>query len=284
MSMEATEETEKKRPGRKPAPRVLELYEEQESELATELGVSTENVELVPGTDDIIVFARTPAEMAKAQDSLCAWAARRIAKAQADLAIAEQNLEEAKETKIRTAGWKSQVRKYKKEERFYTKLKAALDMGYFIVPEFPVNIIGVRTHEDEASDRRDYTHRGSVDNEEHQELEIGAGDYVDPVPPVYSFNETIEKDGKPKEIQKWTASGSALRKMDFPFRLVRPHLLRDLKRATDARIFDAIAVMPGPQRRNRDPMLLGVIENRLGKFNVKRVLLLISWWIPTASL
>lgn len=286
--MEVTQTTDveesPRKPGRKPAPRTLALYEEDRGDMASELSDVPEGIELVPGTDDIIVFARTPLEMAQAQSWLCGWAERRILRAQADLQIAEDNLTEAKEAKIRTSGWKTQVRKYQKEERFYIKLKAALDAGYFIVPDFPVNIIAVRTHSEYAKDTKEYRHRGSVDNEDHQELEVGAGEYVDPVPPTARFNDVTEKDGKAVTIEKWTASGQMLRKMDFPFKLVRPQLLRDLKKAVDPRIFDAIAVMPGPQRKNRDPMLLGIIENKLSKHNVKRIIFLITWWVPTSVL
>jgi len=243
-----------------------------------------ENVELMPSSgDDIIVFARTPLEMARAQSALTAWAVRRINKAEEELRNATDNYEAAKEAKIRTAGWKSQIRKYEKELRFYVKIHAALEEGYFIVPDFPMNIIAVRTTQDTPMDTAEYQHRGSVDSEQHEELEIGEGDYKDSQVPMRKIKTHIEKEGKLVPVDRWTADGLTLQKMDFPFRMIKPHLLKDLKKAADHRIFDAIGVVPG-QRKSRDPMLLGVIENKVGKHQVKRMVFLISWWVPTADL
>ena len=240
-----------------------------------------ENLELVPSSgQDVMVFARTPDEMARAQVALISWADRKLAKIKSELAIAEQNLAEAKEAKIRTASWKREVAKHKREYRYYFKVKTALEEGYFIVPDFPINIIGVRTNATEPADQSDQRWPGAISNNDHDELPLGEGEYKDPVPQSHKVNRLIyNKDKKEdEEVVRWTTENSLLQDMDFPFRLIRPHLLKDLKKAMEHKIFDAIGVLPNT-RRARDPMVVGVIETAK-----KRMLFLISWWIPTQDL
>lgn len=261
---------------------------EQKSEKNIETEEERDSVNLVPSTGgDIMVFARTPDEMAKAQDALLGWANRKISAIEAELVIKEQNLQAAKDAKIRTAGWAREVRLARKDIAYYTKIRDALHEGYFIVPDFPVHVIGVRTTKIYPTDQKDYRHRGVIDNEEHEELPVGDGEYKDPVPGPYSFQEdTGKKDEKGRTITetKWTASGTELKSIDFPMRLIRPHLLKDLKKAMGHKIFDAIGILPGPRQRSRDPMLVGIVENRVSKYRIKRQMFLISWWIPTQSL
>lgn len=266
----------------------LEVIAEQKNKgleiLEAEGEESTSSIELVPSSgDDIMVFARTPEEMARAQGALLNWSLRKIEKVKADIKIAEDNFAEAKAAKIRTAGWRREVRKHEKDLNFYTKIHDALEAGYFIVPEFPLNIIGVRTDETIPTDLGSEQRPAWINAEEHKELPIGEGEYVDPRPKAYSFMQVTEKDGKEKKEKLFTADGTNLQKMDFPFRLVRPQLLKDLSKAAELKIFDAIGVLPN-KRRTRDPMLVGVIESRVSKYNIKRLQFLISWWIPTADL
>lgn len=257
----------------------LELFEEKAT--TKEL---PENVELMPSSgSDIMVFARTPDEMAKAQEALIAWADRKVAQKKEELKTAEKNFIEAREAKIRTAPWRTQMRKYEKEVTFYTKIREALGAGYFIVPDFPIDIIGVRTTATEPADTDGHKWQNNIAREDHQQLPVGEGEYVDPVPKAYKYQNAIVKDGKETTETLWTADGTELQKMDFPFRMIKPHLLKDLSKAAKLKIFDAIGVLPN-RRRAPDPMLLGVIENKVGRFSSKRVLFLISWWIPTADL
>lgn len=243
------------------------------------------NVERVPSHgDDIMVFARTPEEMARAQSALITWASNKTLQVEAELAIAKENLEAAKDAKIRTAGWQREVKKHEKSLRYYEKIHAALIEGYFIVPDFPIQILAVRTTAEVPTDQGAYRSRHGIDNERHEELPAGEGEYKDSHPKVVKVNVSEEqKDGTQNMVTKYTAENTQLQTVDFPFRLIRPHLLKDLKKAMEHKIFDAIGVLPNA-RADRDPMLVGVIENRKGKYNVKSVQFLISWWIPTASL
>lgn len=245
-----------------------------------------EQVDLVPSSgQDVIVFAQTPEQMSKAQDVIIAWGKRKLAQAQAELVIREDNLQAARDAKIRTQAWSREVKKYREEVTYREKILEALVAGYYIVPDFPLNIIGVRTYRTEPWDQNDYNYQSGPDAEEHQQLPVGEGEYKDAQVPVHkvkrqNFN---SKTNEMEESTKWTAEGSNLRDIDFPFRLIRPHLLNTLKKVMEEKIFDAIGVLPN-QRKARDPMLIGVIENRISKYNVRRMLFLISWWLPTEDL
>lgn len=52
---------------------------------------------------------------------------------------------------------------------------------------------------------------------------------------------------------------------------------------------DAVSLEPIIEKRDkglesRDPMLLGIIENKLSKYRSQKMVFLISWWVPTADL
>jgi len=265
---------------------VVETVAESVPETSKSGGIQEipQNVELMPSSgDDIMVFARTPEEMARAQNALISAASRKLAKANEELVLAQQNFEEAKIAKIRTTGWRREIRKHEKEVKFYTKVHDALEAGYFIVPDFPLDIIAVRTTATEPADQSRERWVSSINDEVHEELPVGQGEYVDPTPKIYKVNEVEMEDGKEVKKQYFTAAGTQLQKMDFPFRLIKPHLLKDLDRASKRKIFDAIGVLPN-KRRSPDPMLVGIIENKISRFQTKRIQFLISWWIPTSTL
>lgn len=243
------------------------------------------NVELVPSSgQDFLVFARTPEEMSRAQDALIQWGERKLGQCYEELSIREKNLQAAKDAKIRTAGWTREVKKWQEEITYRVKILEALKAGYYIVPEFPINIIGVRTTAEVPYDQGSYQYRSTISDEPHEQLPVGDGEYKDAVPVAHAVQVPAkDHEGKPTTNKRWTTEGSKLRDIDFPFRLIRPQLLQTLQKAMGEKIFDAIGVLPN-QRKSRDPMLIGVVERVLTKYQRKRMYFLISWWIPTEDL
>jgi hypothetical protein len=250
-----------------------------------------EQVEFIPSTGgDLFVSARNPEEMAHSQMELIRWVDTKLERLKASLKTDEDNLAAAVSAKIRTAQWKSAVRNWKREIKLYTKVRGALAEGYFIVPDFPVTVIAVRTMETHASSGATSNWRGHVDQERHQGLPIGEGHYVSPVPKVVKDQEpsiksdgTPEVDSKGKQVYRTVYSGGELLEVSLPFRIVRPHIIKDLSKAMQSKVFDTIGVLP--TQRGPDPMLIGRIELRDGKYRVKkRVSFLISWWLSTHDL
>jgi hypothetical protein len=129
---------------------------------------------------DFTVIATTPAAMIEAQQSLIAWADRKIGTIRTESAEAIEQLAIAVQRKWKTDAWRRQVAKYERRIEFYEKIKAALNAGYYIVPPFPIDVFAIRTQRLEPK-KMDCTLRDNHD-QEAQILAIGEGRYVDPKP------------------------------------------------------------------------------------------------------
>lgn len=253
-------------------------------ETPTEVVPNTDQalMELPPPAEDVVVLARNPQEMQNAQQQLLAWANSKVAIEQAEVREAELNLEQAKKLKIRTLGWKNQVASKKKRVTFYEKLRDAVAEGYYIVPNFPFQVIGVRT------DRRrppvtEHNYVSSVSRIQSNQLPRGRGRYVAANPIIGSrrYNVRDPKTQETKEVVKYRAE--EFDSFDFPLKVVKPTILSDLNRAMQLQIFDEIGILPAMRQRGSDPMVVGTIRNRSGA-REQQVTFLITWWIDTRDL
>lgn len=233
----------------------------------------SDELSLPPVSEDLVVLARDPEEMARAQQGLIVWMDRKLEGLRAELAEAEENLATAKRLKHRLVGWQRQVQAVRKRVVYYEKAKSALEAGYCIVPDFPVQLIAVRTTKEDPSPK---WHQGGghrVPDEKCETLPEGKGDYVDPVP----YTDTQKRaDGN-----TWSQA-IFLREVDFPFKVVKPQILKGLEEALKRKLFDEIGILPA-HRANRDPILVGRIKRREG-YNENTMTFLIAWWIDTRSL
>ena len=245
-------------------------------------------IEAMPApAEDIVVFARTQGEMALAQDALVDWCQRKVAHLEKERRSAEENRDAAAAAKVATAPWKRLVSIAKRRVLYYRKILAALEAGYCIVPDFPINVIAVRTKKLKPTDRGNrHNWASSVKSEAPQLLPVGEGEYVNPDPSHYVERETIEKKDHNGEIAKVKETKYVtcddFDEIDFPLRIVRPQVLKSYQRAMEKKLFDSIGVLPN-NKRSPDPMIVGRIETTEGNRR-KQLSFLIGWWIPTASL
>lgn len=251
------------------------MPEEQTSEPTTEIvkRETSEVVALPAPSEDVVVLARNPDEMRVAQQGLINWFEHKIAAEKAQLAECEENLATAKRMKVRTQGWARQVSLSRNRVRFYEKGLEALHEGYCIIPDFPIQLIAVRTSKPGPPRQANPAWRGAPDVQaEH--LPQGEGKYVSPEPYSYAW----ETGDPPKTFVR----ASAFREVDFPFKLVKPQILKDLDAAMRAKLFDEIGVLPG-RVRNPDPVLVGRINRKEAGREVS-LSFLISWWIDSRTL
>jgi hypothetical protein len=235
----------------------------------------------IPEDNEITVLARDPLEMAEAQKGLVAWATKKVQLLKSELRETELNLKESTKLKIRTAGWKRQVALAKGRVVYYEKVKAALEAGYCIVPNFPnMEVIAVRTGK--RSPRRSTKEAtGYVPSDpdvKYQQLPEGEGKYVSPRPTV---RRTSYKNAEGKSVM--TVWADDFRDVDFPFKTVRPQIVQNLGTAMAKKIFDEIGVLPQINRR-QDPMIIGRIRRREQGYMEPTITFLIAWWIDTKAL
>jgi hypothetical protein len=237
---------------------------------------------------DLVVLARDPHEMEIAQAKLIGWAQGRLMVLAEAVAEAKENLALAKKGKYKTKPWEAVLHRAERRFLFYTKLKAALEAGYCIMPDMNMTTIAVRT--DRLQPPKAIHNGGirSLPDVRAREMPVGQGRYVNPNALGDEWTEKVTEkrsDGSTYQRDKWLTVATGFDDIDFPFHLVKPQVLQDTTKALEMRIFDEIGVLPqtGGQRRTRDPIVVGRVIRREGR-EVHAVSFLISWWIDTKDL
>jgi len=235
--------------------------------------VESETAEMIPVSDDIVVLARDPAEMAEAQKGLIGWMGRKVASLRAELAEAEENLATAKRMKVRTQGWVRVVRLARGRVLYYEKAQTALEEGYCIIPDFPVQIVAVRTSRGVPPGKWFQGEAHRVPQIATEQLPEGDGRYVGPDPLV---RERVMGD-------RTQSRAIDFQDVDFPFKRVKPQILSGLETAMKRKLFDEIGILPGTAPCG-DPVLVGRIKRKEGTYQESTLTFLIAWWIDTRDL
>lgn len=227
----------------------------------------------------LTVIARDATEMATAQAGLLAWVDGKIKEETDDLTDFRANLETAKAHKWKSSGFVRGVTKCEKRLSYYSKVKAALEAGYVIVPSFPCDIIAVRT--DRERPLRMETRYRTRHQQKSQDLPIGEGEYRPPIPLAKVSEYTITEGGK--QVVKENHWADRWDDFDFPTKAIKPQILDDSTRAMSMRIFDEIGFVHPNVGRHQDPMIIGQVVYRDG-YNERRVSFMVAWWLSTADI
>jgi hypothetical protein len=229
---------------------------------------------------DLRLVADNPTDMQQAQSQLKDWTAHKIMLLNADLAVHKQNEEEAIGAGLRPDNFKRAVTLTEKQINYYNKIREALRLGYYIVPNFPIDVFAIRTKAKKPK-RGDTTHFWSNHQQYAQKLPLGEGRFVDSYPEQHQYHDeqTNSKTGETKTVKKYYAHH--FMDVQFPIALVRPEVVRSTTRAMKGKVFDQIGVIP-ERRAKADPMIIGQILDP--RSNDKMVSFLITWWLDTKTL
>ena len=236
--------------------------------------------------DDLHLVATSPAAMAEAQRNLATWCEQKIAILQGDVA----RLNEAIDVAVKN-GWKLDAldRQHKiavDRVEYYTKVKAAVDAGYCVVPNFPVDVFAIRTNRKKPL--KNETERSWQSHAQPTESPaLGLGTYVDSDPAVYQHTgpsgEIDEKTGKAKQITTYFAKH--FQEIDFPISVARPEIMSATAQAMALKCFDEIGVLPERRNRRDDPIVVGRIRMAGGRRReAKTISFLIAWYVNTRDL
>jgi hypothetical protein len=235
----------------------------------------------LPVAGNLLVVARNSAEMAQAQMKLVSWAIGKVALEKSKLEEAEALLAKAKSMHQRTSSLAKAVATAKGSVLYYAKVQQAIEAGYCIVPNFPIELIMVRTDAEEPVDHEVNGSWASLPAVRPAQLPTGMGRYVSAEVASAVREDTTEKDGKVTKTKVRYTTG--FQDVAFPARLAKIAILSDLDVAQKRKIFDSIGVLPAT-RRQPDPMLIGQIHCRQGRRDVKTISFMIAWWIDTSML
>ncbi len=240
-------------------------------------------IPIVQQPNDIVVLASKPGQLEVANASLIQWFAQKIVACKAELQDAEDNFALAKKRKWSTGGWQRRVTLSRQAVSYYEKAEAALKAGYCLVPDFPVDIIAIRTTRSTPANRvaeSGYRHP-SISEERTTSPKIGVGEYVSPNVTVVHGDYT--KTVKDKVEKVYTAEAHGFLPPDFPYKVIKPQILDDTSRAMAFKIFDEIGVVSRPSRRG-DPIVVGRIKRTISNRNERTMSFLLAWWIDTRDL
>lgn len=252
-------------------------------------------------TDNLQLIARTPAEMRQATGSLAAWMRDKIAIVEKDAAELAENIAIAETNGWKTDALKRQHRLCVRRVAFYEKLAAALDAGYCIVPNFPIDLIAIRTTLDRPIRRWGREHRW--ENEAAKDIhtnspDLGDGDNVSSVAkigtatqPVYDENGYHAKNAEGEWRYRDVYYPSDFDcEIEFPVALAKPEIMSATAEAMALKCFDEIGVLGVPagqtaRGKRPDPMVVGrIIDPRSTTYNRRYVSFVLAWYIDTHTL
>lgn len=230
-------------------------------------------------SDALILFAHTPEELDQSQKTLIGHVQQKMEEIVTEIAELENAKEVAHKNKWRTSTFSSQISKARALYTFYQKATDALNAGYYLVPDFPMEVLTVRVKTDSLPKRWQSTYQHSYPEPpdvEPARLPSQEGEYVSVIPAVSHYQGKSKDD---KTTYETTVIG--YNEIGIPLRMMKPVLVEQTQRAIQRRIFDRIGTLPA--RRKGDPLLIGQIVLKQG-YQEKRLNFLIAWWFDTREL
>lgn len=235
-------------------------------------------------SENISLVAEHPADMQVAQARLAEWFREKVSIIERDLDDAFTNLEIAMKQNWKSTTFERQHRVTAKRLDFYKKCLAAVEAGYSIVPNFPVDVFAIRTARKKPR-KAESDMYWSTFPQVSQELPLGSGRYVEPLPVVYQKTVFVKdaKTGLEEPKTKYWPNHFD-EEIEFPISIAKPQVMEATQRAMAAKIFDEIGCLPTRRARKGDPIVTGAVKMRTGLGSVKQVTFLIAWWIDTRML
>lgn len=232
---------------------------------------------------NLLVVAEHPDELQASQEKLVGWFHAKMLACCAERDEIEADKQRAKAMKISTKSFTRMAGLAQKRVDFYHKAHAALQAGYCIVPNFPVDIIAIRVQEESAPVGSRVVPYGLGRGDFEQEagfLPTGEGEYKSNLPEIGKWTEDRkQKDGAVDKFHHYTAKDFV--DVEFPFHMVKPRVLEATQRAMALRCFDRIGVLPG-RRRKVDPIVVGQVVDASDPKKQRLISFMVAWWIDTS--
>lgn len=224
-------------------------------------------------------------EMAKAQMGLTAWVSAKIEAIKVEIQDVSKSLDIAKKSKWATLPLQRQKNLWYGRRVYYEKVLEALQAGFVIVPEFPIDMFAIRVGRTKPlpqENTRDWN-RERVPEHPSDRLPAGEGEYKASVQTRY-FDERKSKDSTGKEVTRYHFyNDMEFSDVAFPLIACKPDVMNAAQQAMAMKIFDSVGVCP-QNRRTGDPLVIGVIEGPKVGYTQKKCHFLISWHIEVTDL
>jgi len=243
-----------------------------------------------PPASDVHLVARNPQEMQAAQSNLTAWLKNKLTTVEAEVRDLNASITEARNNNWKFDALTRARNRVIQLETFYFKALMAVEAGYVMIPEFPLDVFAIRVTRANvrAEDREQTSTWGwpTIDNERPDRAPAGAGEYRNPSQLVRHYEwKTKDKDGK--EVTYRTTSAAEWQdEVVFPMIAARPGVMNATAEAMTLKVFDQIGVCRPVQqtptgraistRGKGDPLILGqILHERASGLRV--ISFIIAW-------
>ncbi len=233
------------------------------------------------------LVARNTQEMDAARTQLKEWLTAKIrtVKHEAD------ELAEARDVAIKQKWGNAALKRHAdmavKRLTFYKKVRSAVDAGYTIIPNFPVDLFAIRVNKLKPpattySKDTEYDSFG-VKTVPAKQLPEGEGRYVDDSPRGQHRERDLFKDDHTK-FTRFYFDITAYGEVEFPIACARPIVMAATAEAMALTVFDAIGICPSRGIRE-DPLIIGQIHRlRSGYGGPQIISFLIAWHVDLKTL
>lgn len=238
------------------------------------------------GLGDLQLSATLPQDMVVAQQELIKWCDKKMRWLYNESSELKENINIAAKNKWKTEALKKAHARALGQVRFYRKIKLALEAGYTIIPNFPVELFAVRT--DKGSPTQMITWSETWRDDGYVQypvpLDEGEGEYRNSNP-IVEGREFPTSDGK---SSKYRRRATDWQDVAFPITMAKPVIMEATSDAMKLKLFDRLGVSVAAQNqrvsRKSDPVILGQIVCKLSGGLEKVVTFIIAWHLNTRDL
>lgn len=223
--------------------------------------------------------------------ALIGWLKKKIKAIESDEKELRQEVEIARKNKWKSTTLIRHADLAAKRMSYYQKVQGALEEGYYIVPNFPIDMFAIRTDRKKPSENLYIGTHGAFDDHFQQQphvLPAGAGEYKNPDPLVRTDTEKgTDKQGHPETTYtqfatKWQDE------IEFPLAMAKLQIMKATSHAMKLKIFDELGILRDTAISEKcgDPMIVGrIIDPRpVGYSGIKCVSFIIGWHLRTELL
>jgi hypothetical protein len=167
-----------------------------------------------------------------------------------------------------------------KRVTFYSKVKAALAEGYYILPPIPHQTFAIRSARVLPPEKRSTGSQWKADEPNAQILPVGEGEYHNATVERQVVDTVEQRDTKGALVTKNVWGNVGWKDVEFPFFPVKPEIIEATGKALSKKIFDWLGV--APQYRATDPMVVGCIKHY--KQYDQPLHFFVAWWLDVETL
>lgn len=231
-----------------------------------------EVIQDTPLGQEMELTALLPHEMVVAQQQLITWCDGKLLIERRESKELFEATKEALKNGWKHATLKHQYKNSVKRISYYEKIKAALLQGYYIIPNFDVEVFLIRTKKEKPLSRRSARWNDIERTEQTaHDVPLGEGEYKNNRPII------VQTELDEKNTIYWADRWDDIQ---FPVNMAKPVIMEATANAMKHKIFDQFGVFPST-RKKVDPVIIGQIRMKSGPFSSKVVSFMIAWHLNT---